>query len=138
MMQVAIALPAKTGIIASACAALGVARASVYRRRAKAARPPVPRPARPSPPRAINAEEQSKIRNLLRSPRFVDQAPAEIYATLLDEGIYLCSIRTMYRILVQAGEVRERRNQLRHPHYQKPELLATAPNQVWSWDISAP
>jgi putative transposase len=138
MMQVAIALPAKTGIIASACAALGVARASVYRGRANAARAPVPRPETPTPPRAINAEEQSKIRNLLRSPRFVDQAPAEIYATLLDEGIYLCSIRTMYRILVQAGEVRERRNQLRHPHYQKPELLATAPNQVWSWDISAP
>lgn len=70
------------------------------------------------------------------SERFQDQAPGEVFATLLDEGAYVCSIRTMYRILEQAGEVRERRDQLRHPHYQKPELLATAPNQVWSWDIT--
>jgi putative transposase len=136
MMQVAIALPAKTGIIAGACAALGVARASVYRGRANSATLPAPRPARPPPPRALDAEERRKILDLLRTPRFEDQAPAEIYATLLDQGIYLCSIRTMYRILAQEGEVRERRNQLRHPHYQKPELLATAPNQVWSWDIT--
>jgi len=68
--------------------------------------------------------------------RFVDQAPREIYATLLDEGRYLCSVRTMYRILEKEGELRERRNQLRHPAYRKPELLATAPNQVWSWDIT--
>ncbi len=72
----------------------------------------------------------------LREPRFVDLAPAEIYATLLDEGTYQCSIRTMYRILAEHGAVRERRNQLRHPVYQKPELLAEAPNQVWSWDIT--
>ena len=72
----------------------------------------------------------------MHSPRFVDKAPAEVYATLLDEGTYLCSIRTMYRILHDNGEVRERRDQLRHPNYQKPELLATAPNQVWSWDIT--
>ena len=72
----------------------------------------------------------------LREPRFVDLAPAEIYATLLDEGTYGCSIRTMYRILAEHGAVRERRNQLRHPVYQKPELLAEAPNQVWSWDIT--
>jgi putative transposase len=74
--------------------------------------------------------------DLLRTPRFVDLAPAEIYATLLDEGVYLCSIRTMYRILAENGEIRERRDQLRHPVYQKPELLAEAPNQVWSWDIT--
>jgi len=78
------------------------------------------------------------VRDLLREPDFVDLAPAEIYATLLDQGIYHCSIRTMYRILDEHDEVRERRQQLRHPVYQKPELLAEGPNQVWSWDISAP
>ena len=72
----------------------------------------------------------------LHSERFVDKAPAETYAALLDEGVYLCSVRTMYRILSDADEVRERRNQVRHPHYKKPELLATGPNQVWSWDIT--
>ena len=74
----------------------------------------------------------------LHSERFVDKAPAQVWATLLDEKTYLCSPRTMYRILAEHGEVRERRNQLRHPNYTKPELLAEAPNQVWSWDISAP
>jgi len=73
---------------------------------------------------------------VLHSDRFVDKAPQEVYATLLDEGSYLCSVRTMYRILERHQEVRERRNQLRHPEYIKPELLATAPNQVWSWDIT--
>jgi putative transposase len=72
----------------------------------------------------------------LHSERFVDKAPAEVWATLLDEGTYQCSIRTMYRILSAHGEVRERRNQLRHPNYRKPELLAEGPNQVWSWDIT--
>jgi putative transposase len=72
----------------------------------------------------------------LHEARFVDRAPAEVYATLLDENRYLCSIRTMYRLLDSHDEVRERRDQLRHPRYQKPELLATAPNQVWSWDIT--
>jgi putative transposase len=76
------------------------------------------------------------VLDVLHADRFVDQAPPEIYATLLDEGTYLCSLRTMYRILEARGEVRERRDQLRHPHYTKPELLATAPNQVWSWDIT--
>ena len=70
------------------------------------------------------------------APRFADQAPAEIYATLLDEGVYHCSIRTMYRVLSQHGEVRERREQLRRPIYRKPELLAERPNEVWSWDIT--
>ena len=68
--------------------------------------------------------------------RFRDKAPAEVFTTLLDEGVFLCSVSTMYRILAESGEVRERRDQLRHPTYQKPELLATAPNQVWSWDIT--
>lgn len=75
---------------------------------------------------------------VMHEERFVDKAPREIYATLLDEGTYLCSWRTMYRILRENDEVRERRNVLRHPQYKKPELLATAPNQVWSWDISVP
>lgn len=74
--------------------------------------------------------------DVAHSERFVDQAPASIVATLLDEGRYLCSIRTMYRVLDEEGEVRERRNQLRHPAYAKPELLATRPNQVWSWDTT--
>ncbi len=73
---------------------------------------------------------------MLHEDRFVDKAPAEVYAALLDEGIYLCSIRTMYRILRARGETKERRNQLKHPQYKKPELLAIAPNQVWSWDIT--
>jgi putative transposase len=72
----------------------------------------------------------------LHSERFMDKAPAQVWATLLDEKTYLCSPRTMYRILAEHGEVRERRNQLRHPNYTKPELLAEAPNQVWSWDIT--
>jgi putative transposase len=75
---------------------------------------------------------------VLHSDRFAELPPAEVYATLLDEGTYLCSIRTMYRLLDSQGEVHERRRQLRHPHYQAPELLATAPNQLWSWDISVP
>ena len=72
----------------------------------------------------------------LHSERFRDKAPTEVFATLLDEGVFLCSLSTMYRILAADGEVRERRDQLRHPQYKKPELLATAPNQVWSWDIT--
>jgi transposase InsO family protein len=76
------------------------------------------------------------VLDLLRGERFVDLAPAEVYASLLDEGIYHCSIRTMYRILAAENEVKERRNQLRHPAYQKPELLAQQPNEVWSWDIT--
>jgi len=136
MMQAAVALSANSGLTASACSALGLARASVYRARAHLLRPPPSRPARLPPPRALGPKERSHVRDLLRTPRFVDLAPAEIYATLLDEGVYLCSIRTLYRILAENGEVRERRDQLRHPVYQKPELLAEAPNQVWSWDIT--
>jgi transposase InsO family protein len=136
MMQIAIALPANSGLTASVCAALGLARASVYRARGQLLRPPPSRPARLPPPRALGPEERCRVLDVLRTPRFVDLAPAEIYATLLDEGVYLCSIRTLYRMLAENGEVRERRDQLRHPVYQKPELLAEAPNQVWSWDIT--
>ena len=76
------------------------------------------------------------VRNVLNSERFQDQSPREVYATLLDEDEYLCHWRTMYRVLDEHKEVRERRNQLRHPVYAKPELLATGPNQLWSWDIT--
>jgi putative transposase len=86
--------------------------------------------------RALSAQERGAVLDVLRSERFVDVAPTEVYATLLDEEIYLCSSRTMYRLLEGAGEVRERRRQACHPVYTKPELLATGPNQVWSWDIT--
>jgi putative transposase len=86
--------------------------------------------------RALTGEQREVVLTLLREPHFVDLAPAEIYATLLDQGIYHCSIRTMYRILGENGEVQERRRQLRHPVYQKPELLAEGPNEIWSWDIT--
>jgi putative transposase len=124
-------LGATLGVMAL-CAALGIARASFYRTRRT--RPPASR--RTSPPRALSTEERQQVLALLHEPRFVDLSPAEVYATLLDEGSYLCSERTMYRILVENHEVRERRDQLRHPSYAPPELLATAPNQVWSWDIT--
>ena len=91
---------------------------------------------RPSPARALGAEERETVRAVLNSQRFQDCAPAAIQATLLDEGQYLCSTRTLYRVLEQDGATRERRDQLTHPAYQKPELLATAPNQLWSWDIT--
>ena len=87
-------------------------------------------------PRALDPSEKAEVRALLNSERFADQAPREVYAILLDEGQYLCSWRTMYRILDENQEVRERRNQLQHPQYTKPELLATQPNQLWSWDIT--
>jgi putative transposase len=120
---------------AAACRALNVPRASLYRhlRPSEPATPPAPRP---SPPRALAPAEQQRILDALHSERFQDKAPNEVFAALLDEGTYLCSVRTMYRILEQAGEVRERRAQLRHPNYQKPQLLATGSNQVWSWDIT--
>ncbi|BAI75286.1 transposase (plasmid) [Azospirillum sp. B510] len=102
---------------------------------------PTPRAITKFPPRsrtlsALAVQERQTVLALLREPRFVDLAPAEVYATLLDEGVYHCSIRTMYRLLAEHDEVRERRDQLRHPAYRKPELLAKAPNEVWSWDIT--
>ena len=114
--------------VAPACAALCVPRASYYR----SLRPPVSAKERPAPPRALGAEERQAVIDMLHSERFADKAPAEVWAILLDEGTYLCSRRTMYRILEKADEVRERRNQLRHPEYKKSELLAQAPNQIWS------
>jgi putative transposase len=93
------------------------------------------KPRTPSP-RRLTDGERANVLKILHSPRFVDKAPGEVYATLLDEGAYFCSERSMYRILDDSKEVRERRNQLRHPEYTKPELLAVAPNEVWSWDIT--
>ena len=119
-----------------ACLAIGVPRASVYRLRARRNTPQPESPPRSSPARALSPQERQVVLEVLHSERFVDQAPQEVYAALLDEGQYLCSIRTMYRLLDGQKEVKERRDQLRHPSYQKPELLATAPNQVWSWDIT--
>ena len=113
-------------------------RSSLYRARPTAPAPAeaVEPPARPAPPRALSLAEKEQVRDLLNSQRFQDLAPREVYAELLDEARYVCSVSTMYRILAEHAEVRERRNQLRHPAYQKPELLATGPNQVWSWDIT--
>lgn len=118
--------------VQAACAALIVPRSSLYRARR-------PRSKRTSPqisPRALSQAEKITVRQELNSERFQDCAPREVYAALIDEGRYLCSWRSMYRILAQNDEVRERRNQLRHPNYSKPELLATSPNQLWSWDIT--
>jgi putative transposase len=118
-----------------ACRALGASTATIYRRR----RPPerrTPQP-RPTPARALSGPERQQVLDVLHSQRFVDVSPEETWATLLDEGTYLCSARTMYRILAaHHGGVRDRRNQLTHPPYAKPELLAERPNQLWSWDVS--
>ena len=134
-MDAVAALPPDGGLIGAACAALGLSRASFHRRTAAARCPPAPRP-RPAPARALAVAERQAVLDLLRQPRFVDQAPAEVYAELLDGGLYYCSISTMYRILRENAELKERRQQLRHPPYKKPELIAEAPNQVWSWDIT--
>lgn len=111
-------------------------RSSLYRAWAEQRNPEVQSRAPAPPPRSLSLEEKVTVRQMLNSERFQDQAPREVYATLLDEGQYFCHWRTMYRILAAHDEVRERRNQLSHPPYQKPELLATGPNQVWSWDIT--
>jgi putative transposase len=122
--------------VAEACRVLGVPRASHYRARQTLETPAPALSERPAPARALSAQERTTVRELLNSPRFVDCAVREVYATLLDEQIYLCSWRTMYRILAVEDQVRERRDQLRHPTYAKPELLASGPRELWSWDIT--
>lgn len=118
-----------------ACELLGASRATLYRRRNPA--PPSSTPkARPAPSNKLSEAERQQILTVLRSPQYCDLAPAQVWARLLDDGTYLCSIRTMYRLLAIAGENRERRRQRSHPAKKKPELIATAPNQVWSWDIT--
>ncbi len=129
-MATVIEVGAKLGV-APTCAALGLSRETFYRRQ----RPKVSGCRRQSP-RALGPDERSTVLALLHEPRFVDLAPAQVYASLLDEGRFVCSLRTMHRILAANREVRERRNVLRHPEHKKPELLASGPNQVWSWDIT--
>ena len=124
---------AQTVGVSKACQVLQVPRSAVYRTRQPQ---PIAPSIRPTPARALSQTEQEQVRQTLNSDRFVDCAPRQVYATLLDEEQYLCSVSTMYRILAENGEIRERRDQLRHPNYTQPELLATGPNQVWSWDIT--
>ncbi len=125
---------ATTANISAACAALGVSRASYYRQQ----QGPTPGRVRGGglQPRALPAAERQAVLDLLHGERFRDAAPAAVYATLLDEGQYLCSERTMYRLLAESEELRERREQTRHPKYRRPELLARRTNEVWSWDIT--
>jgi putative transposase len=121
--------------VAPLCCALDVPRAMVYRVWHRERNPVQSRP-RPKPARTLGDDERREVLDVLHAQRFVDKPPAQVYAALLDERRYLCSERTMYRILEAEGEVRERRNQLEHPPYAKPELLATGPHEVWSWDIT--
>lgn len=118
--------------VQSICAGLGMGRASFYRWQ----RPSPPSPTERIHPRALSVNERQEVLRVLNSERFWDQAPGEVYAALLDEGRYLCSQRTMYRILADNQQVRERRDQLRHRCYQAPELIASRANEVWSWDIT--
>ena len=132
MIEAVEELAPRVGVTA-ACEALGVPRSSYYRARDRDRQPESPRP---KPPRALSEQEKTEVREVLNSERFQDRSPRQVYAQLLDEGTYLCSWRTMYRILEEHDEVRERRNQLQHPAYKKPELLARAPCELWSWDIT--
>ncbi len=132
-METAFAVASEIGL-APACRALGLSRATAYRHRSP--RPAPERRPRSRPPRALSDEERAQVLAQLHAERFVDASPAAVYATLLDEGRYLASQRTMYRVLAANAEVRERRAQLRHPAYAAPELLATGPNELWSWDIT--
>ena len=133
-MKIATSLSKDVGV-KRACHALTVSRAGFYRWR-NLSENEKPASVRALPPLALSREEQQRVLDALHEERFVDKASQEVYASLLDEGTYLCSVRTMYRILEAHQEVKERRNQLRHPVYTKPELLAQGPNQVWSWDIT--
>ena len=129
-MTAVTSLGSTVGLLA-ACAALGLARATFYRRQK-----PMQGPTRKWSHRALGPDEKTNVLTVLHEPRFADLAPAEVYATLLDEKRYLCSVRTMYRVLEEHQEVRERRNQLRHPNHPVPQVHATKPNQLWSWDIT--
>ena len=135
MMNEALRFSQSHGVRAG-CEALDLPLSSLYREKLRRERPAMqPRP-RPPSPRSLSRPEKEAVVEVLHSPRFIDKAPAAVWAELLDEGRYLCSIRTMYRILAERLEVRERRRQRSHPQYAKPELLATGPNQCWSWDIT--
>jgi putative transposase len=121
----------------AACGAVGQPRSSWYRAHRRSPAPP--RPPQPAPrpqPRALSVAERQQVLDTLHQERFWDAAPASIYAALLDEGSYLCSVATMYRLLRERGETGDRRRHATHPARTKPELVATKPNQVWSWDIT--
>jgi putative transposase len=136
-MEVAITQLAPIVGTAAACRAVGQPRSSWYRHHRRSPAPP--RPPRPAPrpqPRALSAAERQQVLEVLHAERFVDQAPASVWATLLDEGVYLASVATMYRLLRERGETGDRRRHATHPPTVKPELLATRPNQCWSWDIT--
>ena len=136
MIQAAQEMAPRVGI-APACRVIGLPRATFYRiaRPAPKALAPIPKPRKPSP-RALSPEEIDRVLRELHSERFIDRAPAEVVATLLDEGRWLCSERSMSRILGAEGEVVERRNQSWHPKFEMPQLHATGPNQVWSLALS--
>ena len=131
-MKAAAELAGQVGV-KPACDALGVCGATFYRRLRPMTGHQQPSP---TPARALSEKEQDEVFDILCSQRFVDRSPAEVVATLVDEGVYLCSERTMYRVLASRAAVQERRPQRTHPEYKKPELMATGPNQVWSWDIT--
>ena len=118
--------------VKSACDSLAIPSSTWYR----SLQPKRDLAPRPSPPRTLSESERETVLDVLTSPRFVDMAPKSVFATLLDEGVYHCSASTFYRILNANEQVRERRNQLTHPEYSKPELLAKRPNEVWTWDIT--
>ena len=120
----------------AACAAVGEAQARWYRRHRQSPPPPTPERMPTRQPRALSEVERKELRRVLNSPEHVDEAPATVYAKLLDNGAYLASVSTTYRVLRDHDEVRERRRQAVHPAAKKPELLATTPNQVYSWDIT--
>ncbi len=122
--------------VRAACAATGRPQANHYRRHRKSPMPERPKRERKPSPRALSGAERAAVRSVLNSPEFADKAPATVYHELLDEGVYLASVSTMYRVLREHGEARERRRQATHPARVKPELVATRPNQVWSWDIT--
>jgi putative transposase len=124
--------------VVRACRALGVSRATLYRRRKPRRVPPAGKPGggKRRPPRRLSPEERTKLIKTLHAPEFADQPPAEIFGALLSKGIYLASVRTMYRVLSELGESHDRRRQRTSRSYAPPRLTATAPNQVWTWDIS--
>jgi putative transposase len=137
MVDQAVAILAPAVGTVRACRAVGQPRSSWYRRHRQSEPPPrSPRPAPAPQPRALSAAERQQVLEVLHQERFWDTAPASVYATLLDEGCYLCSTSTTYRLLGAQGETGDRRRHATHPARVKPELLATAPNQVWSWDIT--
>ena len=122
--------------VRAACRATGRSQASHYRRHRQSPAPPRPVRVRQPPPRALSPTERDTVRALLNRPAFVGKAPASVYHELLDEGVYLASVSSMYRILRAHDEVHERRRQAVHPARVEPELVASAPNRCWSWDIT--